>query len=229
MTIDATAAQFFGRMVDDYDSLIRRAVPRYDEMTDLLVAHLPPGPTRILELGCGTGNLTLRLIEKYPGAEVVTVDAAAEMTRITMSRIASKHPETTRVRAVTARFEDVAFAPEEFDLVTSCMSLHHVRDKAPLYARMSSWLRPRGTIAFADQLLGATDAIQREHWDRWLAHCRQPGHCTPAEVQSLLDHAAAHDHYVPLPEHFRLMSEAGFRSMDCVWRYGMYSVVVGEK
>ena len=54
-----TAADYFGAMVGEYDSLIRRAVPRYDEMTARLLDYLPPSATSILELGCGTGNLTM--------------------------------------------------------------------------------------------------------------------------------------------------------------------------
>src|SRR3954466_5538060 len=81
-----SAPAFFGGMVDSYDSLIRRAVPRYDEMMTRLLEHLPPGAGEVLELGCGTGNLTLRVLEKFPKARVTTVDAAPEMTRVTMQR-----------------------------------------------------------------------------------------------------------------------------------------------
>ncbi len=63
---DRSAADYFGAMVAGYDSLIRRAVPRYDEMTDRLVDYLPPAAARVLELGCGTGNLTLRLVMTIP-------------------------------------------------------------------------------------------------------------------------------------------------------------------
>src|SRR5438105_749697 len=93
-----TAADYFGSMVESYDSLIRRAVPRYEEMTERLVGYLPawegghgcaepqPCHTRILELGCGTGNLTLRLAERFPGAVITAVDAAPQMTEVTATR-----------------------------------------------------------------------------------------------------------------------------------------------
>ncbi len=96
----ATAAAYFGGMVESYDSLIRRAVPRYDEMIDRLMDYMPARPARILELGCGTGNLTLKLAARFPNSEITVVDAAPEMTAMTMDRVASR----VRAKAMTARF-----------------------------------------------------------------------------------------------------------------------------
>ena len=83
--------------------------------------------------------------------------------------------------------------------------------------------------AMSDQLRGATDEIHQLNWTRWLEFCRAPGHCTEEEVQSLLDHAAAHDHYTPLREHFSLLEAAGFIGCDCVWRNLIWGIVTCER
>lgn len=215
-------------MAADYDSLIRRAVPRYDEMIDRLLAHLPLHATTILELGCGTGNFTIKLLEQFPSAKVITVDAAPEMTALTGSR-AAERGWTRRLECRTARFEGLAFEPGSFDLVTSCMSLHHVKDKRPIYQRIGSWLVRGGQLCIADQLLGATPEAQAEFWRAWLEFCRQPGHCSEEEIRSLEAHAAAHDHYEPLTNHLQMLREAGFGRMDCVWRNYMYTVFVADR
>ncbi len=216
-------------MAESYDSLIRRAVPRYDEMIDRLMSHLPAAPKRILELGCGTGNLTLRLAASCPIATIVTVDAAPEMTSLTAARAHQQGVDRGRLETITARFEDLSLPAGAFDLVTSCMSLHHVRDKSPLYLRIHGWLARGGSFCMADQLLGATERSQKAFWAGWLAFCRQPGHCSEEEIASLEAHAAAHDHYEPLTSHFRMLTDAGFETMDCVWRNFMYSVVVADR
>jgi len=109
---DTTAAGYFGAMTASYDSFIRRAVPRYEEMSERLVDYLPPGATRILELGCGTGNLSLRLAERYPDACLTLVDASPEMIAATRDRMMSAYPGV-RAEYHTERFEALALAPGE--------------------------------------------------------------------------------------------------------------------
>lgn len=59
-----TASEYFGAMGDEYDSLIHRALPNYDEMIRKLTDYLPAHPRRALELGCGTGNFTLAFADR---------------------------------------------------------------------------------------------------------------------------------------------------------------------
>jgi len=231
-TLPTTAFEYFGSMVESYDSLIQRAVPRYHEMTDRLLDYLPATKPalRILELGCGTGNLSLRLADRFPDAAISFVDASPEMVALTRERIKQQYPDAiAKASFVTTRFEALDFPPGSFDLITSCISLHHVIDKRSLYHRLFALLSPGGTLRFADQLAGSSPFNHDLNWRRWLEFCRENGHCTEAEVQSLLDHAAAHDHYTPLDEHFNLLRAAGFTQLDCVWRNLIWGIVTAEK
>src|SRR3954464_2818229 len=64
---------------DAYPELIRSEVPRYDELQEQAIAAIPFPPERVLELGMGTGETTRRLIEAYPEAWVIGLDASADM------------------------------------------------------------------------------------------------------------------------------------------------------
>ncbi|MDQ3673869.1 MAG: class I SAM-dependent methyltransferase, partial [Gemmatimonadota bacterium] len=196
-------------MADSYDSLIRRSVPRYDEMIERLVVYLPREPRRALELGCGTGNLSLRLVASLPGTALTLVDGSAEMIAVTRSRIDQpKAGERIRPELITVRFEDLTLPPRSFDLVVSSISLHHVADKYSLYERIHQFLRPGGRFCFTDQIRGEPEAHHHVNWRTWLDFCAQPGHCSPEEIDSLLQHSAAHDHYTTLSDHFALMARA---------------------
>jgi ubiquinone/menaquinone biosynthesis C-methylase UbiE len=222
-----TASQYFGAMVQEYDSLIRRAVPRYDEMLDRLIDYLPPAVNRVVELGCGTGNLSLRLASRYPQAEFTFVDASAEMLRLTAERVAAADEAiAARSTLVEARFESLPIESGSADLIVSSISLHHVADKLPMYRDFRRILRRGGALRFSDQLRGVNDETHAINWERWLEFCRSAGHCSEEETQSLLDHAAAHDHYTPLAEHFDLLTRAGFTELDCVWRNWIWGIVV---
>lgn len=228
-TVGESASDYFGSMVESYDSLIRRCVPRYEEMLERLVGYLPRSASSVLELGCGTGNLSLALAARYPGARLTFVDAAPEMIELTRARLAERHSEdAARFSFICDRFESLGADAGAFDLVTSSISLHHVEGKAKLYARVRSLVSDGGTFRFSDQLRGETPEIHAVNWERWLEFCRAEGNCTAEEIDGLLEHAAAHDHYTPLSEHFRLLRAAGFTKLDCVWRNWIWGIVVAD-
>ena len=225
-SVPTSATGYFGSMVESYDSLIHRAVPRYDEMIARLLDYLPTGAHRVLELGCGTGNLSLRLSEVFPSAELTLVDGSEEMVAVVRSRVEeAASPSSNRIRYLESRFEDLDFPAQSYDLVVSSISLHHVEDKTRLYARLRSFMRTGGRFCFADQIRGEPESNHQLNWERWLEFCREPGNCTADEIDSLLQHAAAHDHYTTLADHTVLLAKAGFSEIDCVWRNLMWGIV----
>ncbi len=152
------------------------------------------------------------------------------MLDVARDRLSREFPAfARRARFVVARFEDLDVGEQAFDLVTSSISLHHVVDKAAVYARVYAALRPAGALSGAARVLGADERNQRVNWERWLAFCREPDHCSAGEIESLLDHAAAHDHYTPLAEHFRMLESSGFADVDCVWRNWIWGIVTAQR
>ena len=219
-----SASGYFGSMVEAYDSLIRRAVPRYDEMIGTLIEYMPRSAADILELGSGTGNLSLTIARRFPAASLTLVDGSAEMLAVARSRLEGI-PRRRETAFIESRFEDLVPPVDSFDAVVSSISLHHIRGKGIVYRRMRAALRAGGTFCFADQLRGHPESNHAVNWERWLEYCRAPGNCSADEIQSLLDHAAAHDHYVTLSDHVEMLREAGFKSIDCVWRNGMWGIL----
>ncbi|HET9154023.1 MAG TPA: class I SAM-dependent methyltransferase [Solirubrobacterales bacterium] len=102
---------------DAYLELIRSEVPRYDELQQQAIAAIPFAPERVLELGMGTGETTRRLIEAYPDAWVIGLDASADM----VFRARENYDDVQ-----LARMEDPL--PEgPWDLVIGVLSIHHLR------------------------------------------------------------------------------------------------------
>ncbi len=64
---------------DVYLERIRSQIPRYDELQEQAIAAIPFPPERVLELGMGTGETTRRLIEAFPDAWVIGLDASPDM------------------------------------------------------------------------------------------------------------------------------------------------------
>ncbi len=218
--MENTASEYFGAMVAEYDSLLRRAVPRYDEMIERTVEYTPPGRRRVLELGCGTGNLSVAMVAAFPDASFTLVDASREMLDVAQARLAG-----TDVACVEARFEELDLEPHSFDLVTSCIAIHHVVDKAALFGVLRGLLEPGGYLVYSDQMAGGSDAYSAINWKRMTDFWERPGHLDAAECVSLTEHGEQHDHYVSVIEQLRHLESAGFTELDCVWRNWMWGVL----
>jgi tRNA (cmo5U34)-methyltransferase len=113
---------------DSYLDLIKSEVPRYDELQDAAIAAIPFAPERVLELGMGTGETTRRLIEAYPNAWVVGLDASPDM----VFRAREAYDDVQ-----LARMED-PLPDGPWDLVIGVLSIHHLRSdqKQELFRRV---------------------------------------------------------------------------------------------
>jgi SAM-dependent methyltransferase len=93
-------------------------------------------PRRILEVGCGEGELSERMQQEL-GVEVVAVDQSERMV------------ELTRARGVDARVGDVQalpFGDGEFDCAVAAWMLYHVPDLDRALAELARVLRPGGRL-----------------------------------------------------------------------------------
>ncbi|WP_019633339.1 class I SAM-dependent methyltransferase [Actinomadura atramentaria] len=105
-----------------------------------------PPPARVLDLGSGPGAGTFALLDRFPAAEAVAVDAAPGMLdRLTGA--ARARGVADRVTAVAADL-DAGWPPVgAFDLVWASASLHHVADPARVLRDVRGALRPGGLFA----------------------------------------------------------------------------------
>lgn len=221
----AGAARYFGARAAAYDSLVHRAIPVYGEMVDRLVLYAPEAPRRILELGCGTGNLSIALARSFPDSELTVVDGSPEMLSITAERLAGD----MALDCVHASFEELQLRSASFDLVTSCLSLHHLAALRDTFARVFDALVPGGRLVYADQMGAAKPEHFALNYGRMVDFWRSRGHLDETEIESLEDHVRDHDHYQPIAHQLEELAAVGFEELDVVWRSWMWGVVTAAR
>lgn len=111
-------------------------------------ASVAPGH-RVLDLGCGTGTLTILVKQACPDATVVGLDGDPD--------VLARAREKARAAGVTIEFHegmafDPPYPPGSFDRVVSSLVFHHLvtADKRRTLARMCELLRPDGELHVAD-------------------------------------------------------------------------------
>lgn len=132
-----------------------RAAGRYEREAGLqreigleLLDRLAPvriAPERIVDLGCGTGELSRRLAGMYRQAEVVGVDFAPAMLR----RVRGWRLLGNRPRPVGADITRLPLADASVDLAVSNLAFQWVEDATALFTEIRRVLRPEGVLMFS--------------------------------------------------------------------------------
>lgn len=133
-------------------------LPFYDVFTALLgagklhrtligQAELAAGQ-RVLEIGCGTGNLSVRAKQAQPGIELVGSDPDPKA----LARAQRKARGLTGIRFERGYAQRLPYPDADFDQVLSALMLHHLdrETKAAAVAEVARVLRPGGRLHLVD-------------------------------------------------------------------------------
>lgn len=136
-------ARHFSAAAEDYDT---HAGVQMEAASHLLRLIPVCTPERILDLGCGTGLMTVMLRGRWPGALVTAIDAAPGMVARAKERLPGCHVHVADI-ACLARHP-------VFDLVISNCALQWVSPFETGIARMAEQVRPGGVAALSVMLDG---------------------------------------------------------------------------
>jgi trans-aconitate 2-methyltransferase len=124
---------------------------RYQPFYDLIALIQPAQPMNAVDLGCGTGEQTAILAEKFPDANFLGIDASAEMLKESSNALASN------LRFRQSDIETFAESSETWDLIFSNAALQWADDHEVLFPKLIGKLVSGGQ--FAIQMPVQTDNI----------------------------------------------------------------------
>jgi len=218
---------FFEELSANYDAVFRRLVSPFPTMLQIMFDSLPPGfkPNRVLELGCGTGNLTKVINNCWPDCELVVVDLSRVMLEKTRDKTHHQN-----LRMIESSFVDLEFDADSFELVTSSLAIHHLLDpeKITLFRNIHRWLRPGGVLVFNDCVRAESQRLYQLAEKQWIDLALEKG-LTRAEMDAQIQHHRQHDHYPVLIDLANWLKEIGFTEVDILWRFCIWGVLYGSK
>jgi tRNA (cmo5U34)-methyltransferase len=218
----------FTKTASEYDSWIRKVIPRYEEMLDTLVDSLPSmkhDGCQVIDLGCGTGSLSQKLLEAHPEVELICLDMASGMLDLAKERL----QEYPNIDYVLSDLYDYEFG-DNADLVISSLALHHLvtdQDKKMIYRRIFDNLRPGGSFLNADIVLGSDQGMQGLYLQRWIEFMDRS--LPKDEVADVIQRYHREDSPAKLYDHLRWLDDAGFRSVDTIWKHLNFAIYYGKK
>jgi len=126
-------------MAWDPAQYLKFAGPRLRPAIDLLGHVEAEAPGLVYDLGCGAGNVTRFIAQRWPEARIVGVDGSAEM----LAKAAADLPQIEWQQADLATWRP-ALKP---DVIYSNAALHWIEDQAPIFVTLFNSLAPGGIFA----------------------------------------------------------------------------------
>ena len=200
-----------------YDAGMRwLTLGRVSKLHDALATAVARRPgAEVLEIGCGTGAVTARLVAR--GARVTAVDQSPEMLEQARARLAGEREGTVTWLERTA--SEIDALPEQgFDAVVAslCLSEMSAPERGFVLREASRRLRPGGLLAIADEVR------PRRGWQRLL-------HALLRVPQAALAWLLAGSTSKPLPDLGAELRAAGFAVRDeRRWLADSLAVVIAE-
>ncbi|HEU0069187.1 MAG TPA: class I SAM-dependent methyltransferase, partial [Nitrospiraceae bacterium] len=131
-------------------------------------AATTPHAQSILDVGCGAGNYTLKLLERMPNLHVTLVDLSQAMLDRAVQRV---RPQTTgKLEAFQADIRELELGQRRFDIILASAVLHHLRAEAEwrsVFQKLHDALKPRGSLWIFDIVESTIPEVQAIHWRRY--------------------------------------------------------------
>jgi len=151
------------------------------ELVTRAAAAATPGARALLDVGCGAGNYSLKLLERQPQLEVTLVDLSQPMLTRAVERIRAAQQGSghqARVIPYQSDIRQLELPAASLDVILAASVLHHLRSDQEwrdVFARFFRWLRPGGSVWISDLVTHDDPAIAQIAVDQYSAFLLERG------------------------------------------------------
>ncbi len=219
----------FEEEAKEYDELILKLIPKYNEMIESLINSIPFEDSKtieVLDLGCGTGNITSAVKKRYSHAKITCIDLAEQMINITKFKL-SKYND---IKYLLGDLREIPFGAD-YDLIISSLALHHLQtdqEKISIYHKIYDSLKEGGAFYNADNILASSEYLENVNMKQWKDFMRKTISNKEIEEKWLPTYYEE-DYPAPLIKHVDWLREVGFKNVDVTWKYINGAVFGGIK
>jgi tRNA (cmo5U34)-methyltransferase len=187
-----------------------------------IAAATTPSATHLLDIGCGAGNYTLKILQHLPNLNVTLVDLSKPMLDRAVERI---RPVTKgEITTAQADIRDLDLGELQFDIIVAAAVFHHLREESEwssVFRKCHRALRPGGGIWISDLVAHSNGEVQTVMWARYGAYLEQLR--GPEYREHVFAYIEQEDTPRSVMYQVDLLREVGFREVEILHKNGCFA------
>lgn len=183
---------------------------------------------RVLDIGCGAGNNTLKLAQCVATFDSDLVDLSLPMLTRARERIVDA--TTGKVKIFHGDFREIALAPESYDVILAAAVLHHLRDDqdwASAFRKLFELTAPGGSVWITDLVSHESEATQDLMWQRYGDYLCALGGTEYRD--KVFDYIDVEDSPRPVTYQLELLRKVGFEHVELLHKNSCFAAFGGIK
>jgi len=198
------------------------------ELITSAAARIKPDAVHILDLGCGAGNYTLKMLSKLPNLNCTLIDLSGPMLQRAQERVSKE--TTGKVQIIQGDIRDIDLPDDHFDIMLAGAVLHHLREDEDwefVFTKLFNALNKGGCLMIADLITQDTELLNDFTWEKYGDYLEKIGGADYRK--KVLDYVAKEDSPRSLNFQMDLMKRIGFESVEILHKHVCFAAYGGIK
>lgn len=183
------------------------------ELITCAAKSVRPQATNLLDLGCGAGNYTVKMLSKVPNLNCTLVDLSLPMLNKAQERTALL--TNGKVENIQGDIREIELPNEHFDIILAGAVLHHLRDDADwefVFTKLFKSLKKGGCLFISDLIIQENSVINDLIWKNYAQFLIENG--GEEYQQKVFDYIEKEDSPRSMTYQLDLMKKVGFSSVE---------------
>ena len=190
--------------------------------------YVNPHATELLDIGCGAGNYTLKMLSKINNLNCTLNDLSMPMLQRAQQRVSAQ--TTGQITLIQDDMRNLNLPDNYFDIILAAATLHHLRDDADwelVFTKLYKTLKPGGSIWISDLITHDSPPLIELFRQKYSDYLDTLG--GPEYRQKVLDYIAHEDTPRSLNFQLALLTKVGFKQVEVLHKNSYFAAFGGIK
>lgn len=190
--------------------------------------YINPNAKELLDIGCGAGNYSLKMLSKIPNLNCTLNDLSMPMLERAKERVSVQ--TSGIVTIIQDDMRNLDLPNNHFDIILAAATLHHLRSDADwelVFTKFHNALKPGGSIWISDLITHDSEQINKLFQDKYRAYLETLG--GPEYGQKVFDYIEYEDTPRSLNYQLALLNKVGFKATEVLHKNSYFAAFGGIK